>query len=752
MLAAMSGSPLPPGGEAGDATSSARPAGLRHVGVWVALALLVLLAFAVRARPIVYFTDASGEPILRADDAQYHARRARYSLENFPAVLTHDSHLAHPTGAHVPWPPLWDFSLAAAAAALGGGRETLGRVLAWAPVLLGSLTLLPVAAAARAVSGLGVALGAAGLFAVLPVSLSYSSFGNADHHAAVAFAGATLLAGLCWALRPGSPARLVTAQGAVTLARVALLLTWQGSLLYLVVAEPAFLTIAALAARHRALRAHGAGLLASAAAVAPVVATTAAAGASPWLGSELSWLHVLLMVAAALVSLALSRWERMRPASGGPERFARAAFLGAGALGLVLVIAGGLEPLAVGAGYLGRDEPWIARNFESVPLFAGGSTEVARRLFAGLAFLLPLCPLAALWRARIAEVREASLLLALWSAAFAALALTTARLANDFAPAAAVCCALGLSEAAQAAARGRLSRLAGPLALVLGLALVWPALARMAGGAPRLIETWREGATRQRLGDAAFHRDLQRFARAVRDATPATTGFLDDGRPEYGILCFPAMGSALVNVAERPVTATGFGPYLGREGFAESVRFYAQHSEPEAVRIARRLGARYVATSLEGRPPPASMLHRLQVEDGLARASRPALAHFRLVTEAPVRGVPLGFASGTARRSEAPYKLFEVVEGAVLEHRGPPGAELRAEVEVRTPGRRFTWAATAVADARGRARLRVPYATATELPVAPVGPYRVSVDGRVRRVPVTEEQVRRGATIPVGKP
>ena len=108
----------------------------------LALGLLLLLAFAVRARPLPWFVDASGQAVLRADDAQYHARLARYSLENFPAILTRDSHLDHPDGAHVPWPPLWSFSLAAAAAALGGGRETLGFVLAWAPALLGALSLI----------------------------------------------------------------------------------------------------------------------------------------------------------------------------------------------------------------------------------------------------------------------------------------------------------------------------------------------------------------------------------------------------------------------------------------------------------------------------------------------------------------------------------------------------------------------------------------------------------------------------------
>jgi hypothetical protein len=121
-----------------------------------------------------------------------------------------------------------------------------------------------------------------------------------------------------------------------------------------------------------------------------------------------------------------------------------------------------------------------------------------------------------------------------------------------------------------------------------------------------------------------------------------------------------------------------------------------------------------------------------------------------LVTEAPVRGVPLGFASGTARRTEAPYKLFEIVRGAVLEHRGRPGGKLRAQVEIRTPGRRFVYAARATADAEGVARLRVPYATDTMLPVRPTAPYTVTVDGTTHHVAVSDTQVLEGDTVRVG--
>ena len=129
----------------------------------------------------------------------------------------------------------------------------------------------------------------------------------------------------------------------------------------------------------------------------------------------------------------------------------------------------------------------------------------------------------------------------------------------------------------------------------------------------------------------------------------------------------------------------------------------------------------------------------------------PALEHFRLITEGPAWGVPLGLLSGVVRRpSRAPYKLFEVVEGAVFEYRGDAGVELTAELTIRTSsGRRLVYRTSATADHDGLARLRVPYASATNAPTRPVGPYTVRVGGTSRRIRVSDAQVRQGAVIPI---
>jgi asparagine N-glycosylation enzyme membrane subunit Stt3 len=730
----------------GDASDSAP----RRALTGLALLALSALAFAIRSRFFGFVFTSAGDVILRSDDSQYHARRALYSLLNFPAVLTRDSYLNFPDGAHVPWPPLWDFTLAAVGRLLGGGADDLDRVLAWAAVVVGSLAVFPVYGAARAVAERGVALGAAALFAVLPVSVMYSSVGNADHHAAIAFEAAALLACSSLALRRELRGLgLVAVHAGLVAARAALLLTWQGSLLYLAVGESALVGVAVIAGRRELLGFYGAGTLATAALVMPVVASSDLPAAAAYSGTELSRLHVLLLLCAAGVAFGLAAWERWRPAAGWPGRALRLGTLAAPVGALALVLSGGGGSLAEGLGYLGKQEPWIAGNFENVPIFAGGSPAVAHALFAYLAYLIPLGPLVLLWRARERRVREPAVLLVVWTAAFGLLAVLNARFANDFSPAAAVSFALVLAAAGRLIGRRWLSAL---VAVALGVALLFPALSRLAAGMPQVIRSLQNGPT-QYYGMATIHRDLHHFAEKVREATPATAGFLDSAvEPGYGILCFPSLGYILIRVGQRPVTATGFGPYLGGESVDATLRFYGLESEQKAYALARRLGARYVVTSREGRPRESMLLHRLHVADGAGFDGRPALEHFRLVTEGPAWGVPLGLLTGVVSGpSLAPYKLFEVVEGAVLEYRGQAGVEVAAELKIRTPiGRRFVYQTSTVADRDGLARLRVPYATATTAPARPVSPYTVRIGGTSQRIRVFDAQVRQGATISIG--
>jgi hypothetical protein len=244
------------------------------------------------------------------------------------------------------------------------------------------------------------------------------------------------------------------------------------------------------------------------------------------------------------------------------------------------------------------------------------------------------------------------------------------------------------------------------------------------------------------------------FAEAVRAATPETAGYLDpEAMPEYSILTPPTLGLAVNRLARRPTPAGNFGPYVGREGIEATNRFYLAPSEAAGLREARAVGARYVITSDEG-VPSSTLLHRLHQDDG-TRVARQELQHFRLVTEAPARGVPLGALRGAAPDFvDAPYKLFELVKGAVLVVPSVSGERVFAQVEIETPtGRRFVWQSGTRVGASGIARLRVPYATDGATAARATGPYTVRAwrsGARVEvRVSVSDRDVVGGGEVPV---
>jgi hypothetical protein len=247
------------------------------------------------------------------------------------------------------------------------------------------------------------------------------------------------------------------------------------------------------------------------------------------------------------------------------------------------------------------------------------------------------------------------------------------------------------------------------------------------------------------------------FAETIRAVTPETRGYLDASLvPEYGLLALPTFGHSLLWAARRPVSANNLGPYLDAAKFEAAERFFRTTSREEALAIAHGLGARYVLSAARGGLRPDQLAHHLQRGDGSARPGAAHLERFRLVAEGPRGGRPLRlmFPRGVPARG-LPYKLFEVVEGAVIEVPAAPGAWVCAELPLETGvGRALRFRATPRGDADGRARLRVPHPT--ERPAAPeavraTGPWRVASPSGLFPVRVREEDVRSGARIALGR-
>ncbi len=724
----------------------------------VALALLVALAVAARSLDWALVFPGDGRVWLDPFDGAYRVRRALYTLAHYPRLLRFDPYLGFPAGAPVPAPPLYDWLLGASAHWLGGGVGTLERLAAWAAPVLGGLVVLPIAAAGRSLASAGVGLTAAALYACLPIAVNFARVGDADHHAAVALLGALWLAQTLALARGAAAARERALWAAVALTRVALVLTWSGSLLYLAVADGVLLGLGLLAGSGWLAR-HAAGLAAGALLLAPFAAAEHAAGIAAFTTTTFSWLHVAVLALLAGITALLALAERRRPSRGSAERALRAAFLALLAIGALAALPPLRAILSPAAAFLTRTDLWGHANLEQRPLFAWlTSTPLvhgrsATALYGGFALLLPLAPLAALAVARDPRRRRPALALAGWSTALGILAIAQVRFGNDFAPAGSLGFALGLAGCRDALARRLPARLATALVLAGALALLWPAIAAVHRPAlERAMSFARQPSLALPIVERSGNGSLRRFAESVRAATPDEGAERDPfARPAFGILAPPNFGYALLTFARRATPASNAGPYLDPGLYASVLAFFATDSEAAGLEIARRLRARYVLTADHEALEAPSLGFRLQREGGSATAERPHLASFRLIAEGPEHGRPLFYQfRGPAPRNAPAYRLFEVVEGALLRVRATPGSTVEVELSLASDfGRPFAWRARAQARAGGWARLRVPHPTHASAPVHALGPYRVVADGRTVHVSVSEEQVRRGAIVAV---
>lgn len=731
------------------------------------LAILLLgiavVAFAVRSVGVAKVFLGDGEVVLDRADASYNARRALFSFVNFPAVLVWDPYLAYPDGAAVPTPPLHDWALAATARALGGTVGVFERVAAWSSPVLAALTVIPVYAVGRSVGGWGIGLGAASLFAVLPASVVFSGVGNPDHHAAQALLGAVFLALSLQGLRQGtSRGRLAGIAIGLAVIRAALILSWRGSLLYILLGDGVLLGVGLVVGRGSVFAAQALGALGTLLLIAPWLAIVDAQVGVGFSATTLSWLHGMTVAGVAAVSGSLAGLERLRPSRSVPVRLGRAAGLAVAVLVAVLALPGPRQALGPVLFFFATADVWGSTNLEQAPLFgwlggrAGDTRDLALRLYGLYGYAIPLTVVAALLRMRQPAVREPALCLAGWSLCLGTLATLQMRFGNDFAPPASVGFALLLGEL-RTGLRPRLTGVgASCLVLVLGAGLLWPGLSltylralpgsiAFLRGAPPPADVLLDGA-----------QALVRFAHSIRSATPDTSGYFDPQQtPEYGILCYPNHGNVLHYVARRATPADNFGPYLDAHKFDASIRFFGATSEAAAVEIAQALSARYVLSFDHHLLEPSLLLYRLHREDGSGQGEFGHVGRFRLVTEGPPGGQPLrtSFPFGLPQRPVIPYKLFEVVTGAVLELPAAPGAEVQAELALESPiGRRFEFRASGRADADGRVRLRVPYATEKGEGTRALGPYRVRVGDRNLRARVTDGDVRQGSVVRVGGP
>jgi asparagine N-glycosylation enzyme membrane subunit Stt3 len=728
--------------------------------VWSLLIPLCLFAFAWIVRGLGFEQVIADDMVVIAPaDAMYHMRRAYYSFVNFPSMLLFDPYLNYPDGVPVPWPPLFDFVMGGLARLLASDQRGFEVVMAWGSTIFGSLTVFPVYWIARKVSSRRVAVGAALLFAVFPDSVGYARVGNPDHHSAVAFVGAWLL-WLCVSLvdPEADDRRLDRLQWGLAVGRLAAMLVWHGNLLYLALLEGTLLLAASLSGRSRLFRVECLSAITTAVCLIPILENLPIPIGGAFSSISLSALHLVVVSGTAVVAGSLWWLEAHRPPGSFVRRLGWMTLVGCAFLAAVFAFPEPRKGLEPALRFVSMTDGVGLMTAEQFPLFAFGGRQVLvppERAWAYFAYLIPLAPFSFVFLLSGANRRPAAWVLSGWCLVFGLLAIDQRRYGNDLAPVLSIAFSLMLLELplrlTRRWPRSELFATAGALAISIGL--LSPTL--FGAYLPRL-----QGSLRVLMGDHSrvipvrneMAGNLIEFGRKLRAATPDTAGFLDSSAtPEYGILAEPNLGHVLHYVGRRATATDPMWAYIGPRNWELSHAFLDAKDEKRALALARKLRGRFAVTS--GTRRGKTILSRLHRTDGVAGASGPRLAHFRLIEESRpgIAGLGEVYRPNAKRERSVPYKLFEIVPGAELLIRAEPGVAAEASITIRAPsGREFVYFAGARVEADGMARVRVPYPSDESAPVRARSPYRVRVGELEYSVEVSEEQVQSGATIEVG--
>jgi dolichyl-diphosphooligosaccharide--protein glycosyltransferase len=280
------------------------------------------------------------------------------------------------------------------------------------------------------------------------------------------------------------------------------------------------------------------------------------------------------------------------------------------------------------------------------------------------------------------------------------------------------------------------------------LALLFPVFPSYRTHVSNQIRWWKGGRTEL---TPLVRRNLVwvQMAEWLRAHTPETSGWMRAGVPEYGVLAPWGLGHVIEYVARRPTVTDGFGDDIGEENFLLARRYFLAE-EVQASELLEAVKARYVVAQAAAKflgetPGEASMLRALAQRDGAELPpagdgpGAAALARHRLVYES----------AGIRKRDPPSYKVYEFVSGARIVGAAPVGARVRLKLPLRTNrGRSLDYTASAVADAEGRYRLRVPYANVGGPPAVEVAAdYALECGDQVSRVRVREADVRAGAEV-----
>jgi dolichyl-diphosphooligosaccharide--protein glycosyltransferase len=618
---------------------------------------LFALAFAIRALP--WRSVLLGERVLPfGSDAFYHLRRITHSVLHFPDVLVFDPYINFPTGAKPIWTPAFDWTIALALRPfVAGDLAAIERLAVWVPPVLGAATVVSLYFLARRVFDLPTALLAGAVLSLLSGHFWYSQVGFVDHHAAVALVSTWVLAAGMALLSQGQCESRAWHTGiGAGIAFGLSLLVWPGCLLHVSLVESGL--IAALLVRRSRAGAVGLALRSTAANAtalllvlplgwvsswpqwgrfSPVVST----GFQPWLFGALTLWSAICAGAWSRSALGAQRRTRMASGfiAGGLVLIASAAFL-----------PGLAEGLAEAWIWLAKVDSFQARVAESVPLFAERGSFTTRVATARLSYFVLGFPLALAIAARVARQQPEPAAFALflwWASCLFVVTILQKRFINSFSVALALLMAWtvvwtwrSLPSRWRAPRRRRVAAAATLVAVVIALLLPVSPTYRI--HVSNQIHGWRGGRTEL---TPLVRRNLVRVQMAewLRAHTPATSGWMGAGAPEYGVLTPWELGHVIEHVARRPAVTDGFGDDIGEGNFLLARRYFLA-AEVQACELLEAVKARYVVAQaapnyLGATPGETSMLRALTQRDGAElppegdSPGAAALARHRLVYE-----------------------------------------------------------------------------------------------------------------------
>lgn len=724
---------------------------------WLVIALLLAAILRLASWQSVFTSD--GIRFLPDGDPYYHVVRAK-QLAIDHRIDWVDPALNHPYGALVLWPPLFDAVIALPAWVVGGlhpSEKTVEACAAFVPVVLGVAGVAAGALLAAEILGGTPALIVAFLLAALPSHVRYSMLGRPDQHVLesllLSLLLITYLRGICatrsihcsW-IQPALFALLLTAS----------LWTWVGSPLHLLVicliVAAGYVLLGLNEAGLRGVKVVGAGSALATALLGIAAFLFAPPGTMGTISLQgVSGFHPVLTAAVAVwCGLIILARRLSRPLSGQLRRMAEvlvtALMTG---FALWLVSADLRAALLRGLLALNRGNEWYKYISEFSPLLFGPYTSLANELkqvwliwgFLPLFAVIGWGELAGLWRSE-PDRRPQIIVLALLGSTFTVLLVYMSRFAYYSVVPLSLFAALGVSRAARLFA-GRLAVGYGVIA-VTALIIV-PSIPLL------LPSSW----------------SSLRSDRISAVLKPLKTGPL----PGNGaIMARWDMGHDIRYFSGLPVLASPFGTDGGAGAIEDSSRFFLEADEGAAEKlllrrniryvlladpanavlesiamvrpaypVVRVVGDRYRGFSIKCYPGYDNLIvSRLFFSGGMGPSEKDVtLGGFRLVSEVgPPGGPPV-------------LRLFEVVPGVHVDVTGArPGKMVLVSTLLRTPLGTLPWKVSAVADASGHARFRLPYATDTYGNVS-ASPYSINDGVSNGQVTASNEDVEEGRSMPV---